>query len=155
VTDTDTTTTTTKGLQTMAYRRIETTSKIQHKRAVPTVLEILTAIRRDVYRGAVHRPDIGMELEAGCRVIDGDRETSVDCSLWPEDSDLWDFESLASILKVCRKTPPEDWPKELDLYVRDSEELLGNVDLRPSADGWTLVSTDFRYIPDTTTTTTN
>lgn len=125
------------------YQRVERVWPVEAKRAVPTVRELLAAIRRRVYSGAVAYADGQRCIEAGVRVgLDGDY--TVDASRWPEDSDLFDFESIADVLRFCRKTDPIEWPKELDLYVRDTEELLGNVDLRPAADGWTLVTVDFR-----------
>ena len=131
----------------MAYQKIESIHTVETKRPVPTVRELLKAIRRYAYPGAVAYSDGARCLEAGVRIgHNGDH--TVDCSQWPEDSDLWDFESIGTVLQECRRTDPSEWPKELDLYIRDTDELLGNADLRPSPDGWKLVVVGFRYTPD-------
>lgn len=127
----------------MAYRRVTTIDPVEARLAVPTVRELLRAIRRHAYPTAVAYSDGARCIEAGIRVgHNGDHTT--DSTLWPEDEDLFDFENIADVLKDCRKTDPDTWPKALDVYVRDTEELLGNVELRPGAP-WTIVTTHLRF----------
>ena len=129
----------------MALQRIETVHIVEARRPVPTVRELLATIRRHAYSGAIAYSEGQRCIEAGVRVgRDGDH--TVDASQWPETSDLFDFESIGSILQECRRTDPDTWPAELDLYIRDTDELLGNVDLRPDPQGWTIITTDFRHI---------
>lgn len=131
----------------MGYERIETVHPIPSRRrfpTVPTIVEVITAIRANVYGSAVANSDGARCLEAGTRLTDDATAYTEDATLWAEDSDLFDFVDLVDVLKQCRRDHYSHWPKELDLYVRDTEELLGNVDLRPSPDGWTLVSVTYR-----------
>lgn len=134
---------------TIKYRSIEETYPVASKRHVPTIAECLAAIRLHVYPDAVAYSDGARCLEAGTRLdVDGSGDCTVDATRWAEDSGLFDFEDLTSILRRCRKTSPAEWPRELDLYVRNTEELVGNVDLRPSPNGWTLVAVFYRRVSE-------